>query len=102
MTHVYGEVHVTQVPFSSEHWDVTPASAPVHAKVFVALKVGSVGFCVMVGAPGAIVSTTQVNVVVAPTFPAASTASTVKMCEPWASPEYDFGVVHAAGAAPSR
>ena len=84
---MYGDWQVNHAPFSVEHWKVNPLSLAVHANVLVALYVGSVGFVVMTGAAGATVSTTHAYVAAALELPAASTACTPNVCEPWLSEE---------------
>src|SRR5580765_2814276 len=102
MTHVYGEEQPNQAPFSSEHWKVRPLSPEVQAKPFVALLVGSVGLVVRVGAAGATESDVHANLVALLVFPAASTATTAKVCDPCPRPAYDVGLVQVAYAALSR
>ncbi len=71
---------------SSLHWNVTGDSVSVNEKLAVGWFVGFAGNAVIDGAGGGVRSTVHAKLVPEPTFPAASFASTVNVCEPPESP----------------
>ena len=73
---VNGLVHVPKGPFSTLHWNVTGDSGSVNSKVEMAVGAGSVGFAVIIGAGGGVVSTVHGQLVEGLSFPAASRAFT--------------------------
>src|SRR6478736_6552905 len=94
MTHVSGDVHVVQAPFSREQRNVAPAPALVQLAVFVALLVGFAGTVVSTGAGGATVSTTQpyaVEMLSAPEPPVRPR----RVCRPGGGRGWGTGPAHA-------
>jgi len=105
-----GELHVLNPAVSSEHLNVEFATDELNEKPASVDFVDDGGPEVMVVSGGAITAgggVTGASIVqvyeagVGSTFPSESIASTRKVCEPTASPEYVVGEVHAAKTAPS-
>jgi hypothetical protein len=94
----FGEVHVANVPASSLHWKVDPASLDVNEKLGPCSADGFVG-CDVIVVSGGPVSTIQVNVAgVGSALPAASVAFTENVCGPSSRPVSVVGDVQAANA----
>ena len=84
-----------KLPVSSLQRKVAVVSVSVNEKLALDELDGLLGCDVIVGAGGATVSIVHVYEVAALTLPAASFASTEKVCEPSARVVYACGLVHA-------
>ena len=95
--YVFGDEHGVYAPRSSEHWKVTPDSGDAKPNVTVSLVTRTGGANVMyvsggVSSPARIVQLWTAGS--ASTFPAASVASTLKVCGPTASWVYVVRIAH--------
>jgi hypothetical protein len=98
----FGLVQGVNVRVSRAHSNVAVASGEVKLKLAVVALVVAAGLAVML-VSGATVSTVHVKLAGVPsTFPAASLARTLNVCEPSTSVEYGFGLVQAVNAGVSR
>ncbi len=92
----FGVVQAAQAPVSSRHWNVTPVSGELNWNCALVLLLDEPGPLLMT-VSGTVWSIVHVYAAgVGSTVWDASTARTRKVCEPWASPVYDRGLVQVA------